>query len=195
MISPVVRRIGAPRSALLQLLGLVIGASLLSACQQTGTSRQPAPATTPQELGQRLFFDTNLSQHRTQSCASCHDPSHAFVDPDGTPVSLGDDGHSVGTRNAPTASYAAFSPFFEQLEDGGYRGGQFHDGRANDLAEQALGPPLNPVEMGLPDAEAVVERLRENPYYRASFASLYGADVLDDSDRGFKAHGGCHRRL
>lgn len=179
-------------SPFIRRLLLLAGASLLSACQHPDAqvqNGQISPATTPQELGQRLYFDTNLSQHRTQSCASCHDPSHAFVDPDGTAVSLGDDGHSVGTRNAPTASYAAFSPWFEQLEDGSYRGGQFHDGRANDLAEQALGPPLNPVEMGLPNAEAVVERLRENAYYRASFANLYGSDVLEDSDRGFKAMG------
>lgn len=174
----------------LRLLLLLLGSSLLSACQESRSGQQQVQAAaTPEELGQRLFFDVNLSRNRTQSCASCHDPSHAFVDPDGTAVSLGDDGHSVGTRNAPTASYAAFSPIFERLEDGRYRGGQFHDGRANDLAEQALGPPLNPVEMGLPNAEAVVERLRENAYYRASFASLYGDGVLNDSDKGFKAMG------
>ncbi|MCB1786751.1 MAG: cytochrome-c peroxidase, partial [Gammaproteobacteria bacterium] len=65
-------------------------------------------------LGRALYFDGNLSYNRTQSCASCHAPDRAFVDPRGAgelaAASLGDDGRSIGDRNAPSAAYARFSP-------------------------------------------------------------------------------------
>ena len=69
-------------------------------------------------LGQQLFFDTILSKNRTQSCAQCHNPNHAFIDNRDNGVSsmasLGDDGKSLGDRNAPTLTYGSFSPEFEQ---------------------------------------------------------------------------------
>ena len=111
------------------------------------------PPPTPQtieELGELLFFDVNLSANRTQSCSSCHDPNHGFADPRGM-ASPGDDGVSLGDRNAPTAAYAAFSPSFHMHPDSAWVCGQFHDGRAATLAEPAAGPPLKPVEMGTPD--------------------------------------------
>ncbi|MCK5747588.1 MAG: cytochrome-c peroxidase, partial [Oricola sp.] len=108
-----------------------------------------------EELGRSLFFDTNLSKNRTEACASCHDPEFAFTDPRGM-ASPGDDGVSLGDRNAPTAAYASFSPAFHRDKDGEWVGGQFLDGRAASLEEQAGGPPLNPAEMGMPDKAAVV---------------------------------------
>lgn len=142
------------------------------------------------QLGEALFHDENLSMTRSQSCASCHDPEQGFGDPrraaDGA-FSLGDDAESLGNRNAPTASYAAFIPPFHQDEDGKWVGGLFWDGRANSLEEQAGGPPLNPIEMGLPDEAVLVERLRENPDYAERFAALFSADVLGDDAAGFAA--------
>ncbi|MFC5736427.1 cytochrome-c peroxidase [Sinirhodobacter huangdaonensis] len=131
--------------------------------------------------GEALFFDTNLSKNRTEACATCHDPAAGFSDPRetvaGRAVSLGDDGASLGDRNAPTASYTRFSPPFGRTADGKWQGGQFHDGRAATLADQAKGPPLNPIEMGMPDVAAVAARLRENPRYVATLAALRpGAD-------------------
>jgi cytochrome c peroxidase len=143
------------------------------------------------QLGEMLFFDTELSRDRSQACASCHDPDTGFVDAngprDGWASSIGDDGSSRGARNAPTAAYAAFSPRFHQRADGAWVGGQFLDGRAADLAEQAGGPFLNPVEMAMPDKAAVVQRLQENPDYVSAFMALFGADVFDDSDRAYLA--------
>ena len=74
-------------------------------------------------------------------------------------MSLGDDGVSYGDRNTPALSYATLSPDFHRDDKGRYKGGQFWDGRADDLADQAGQPMLNPVEMGMPDKAAVVERL------------------------------------
>ena len=146
---------------------------------------------TVEALGEALFFDVDLSRNRTQSCASCHNPDHGFVDPletrAGRAVSLGDDGRSIGDRNAPTAAYARFSPPFARGDDGRWRGGQFHDGRAATLEEQAGGPPLNPVEMGMPSKAAVVERLKEKPRYVAAFARHFGERALDDADGAYAA--------
>ena len=142
-------------------------------------------------LGRALFFDVNLSRNRTQACATCHSPEFGFTDPrgnaSGRAVSLGDDGRSLGDRNAPTASYAAFSPPFHLNDNGRYVGGQFLDGREQDLAGQAGGPPLNSVEMGMADMAAVAARLRENPSYIAAFDRLFGADILARPDAAYKA--------
>ncbi len=142
--------------------------------------------TTLEELGERLFFDTNLSANRTQSCASCHDPENAFADPRGM-ASPGDDGVSLGDRNAPTAMYAALIPEFHNDEDGQWFGGQFHDGRAATLADQAGGPPLNPIEMGMPDEASVVARLKDDPAYVHVFPALFGPGILDDTDGAYAA--------
>jgi len=146
---------------------------------------------TPEALGEALFFDVNLSRDRTQACATCHNPDFAFTDPRdtaaGRAVSLGDDGQSLGDRNAPTASYAALTPEFHRSPAGLWIGGQFWDGRAADLAAQAGGPPLNPVEMAMPDKASVVARLAENPDYVAAFGYLYGAGVLEDAEAGYAA--------
>lgn len=146
------------------------------------------PQTALRDLGEALFFDENLSLDRSQSCASCHDPEYGFTDPrhtaDGA-FSLGDDGVSLGDRNAPSAAYAAFVPSFHQTKDGVWVGGMFWDGRASGLEEQAGGPPLNPIEMGMPDKQSVVQRLQENPEYVDAFQSLFGADILDQPDDAF----------
>lgn len=141
---------------------------------------------TPEALGQALFFDTSLSKNRTQSCASCHDPATAFSDPRGM-ASPGDDGVSLGDRNAPTTTYASLIPAFGKNADGDWIGGQFLDGRAATLEMQAGGPPLNPIEMGMPDKASVIARLRENPVYTEAFPALYGDGVLDDTDTAYAA--------
>ena len=162
---------------------------------------------TKEALGEALFHDVNLSANRTQACATCHNPEHGFTDNRSNvtshtesgagAVSLGDDGTSLGDRNAPTAAYARFSPEFswgerarlnsQQPDYEGFMGGQFHDGRANTLSDQAEGPPLNPAEMGLANAEEAVARLQENPDYIQSFESLYGSDIWDDATLAYQA--------
>lgn len=73
---------------------------------------------TAEALGQALFFDPILSLNRSQSCATCHDPSAGHADPRetvaGHAVSLGDDGASLGDRNAPAIGYARFIPPFQR---------------------------------------------------------------------------------
>ena len=169
---------------LIATLGLGADAAL-------SASVEPAVVERREDLGRLLYFDVNLSRNRTQSCASCHDPAHGFVDTRTAgaagAVSLGDDGRSLGDRNAPTASYAAFSPEFHRNAEGDYIGGQFLDGRAPTLKDQAAGPPLNPLEMGMPNQAGVVQRLLENPLYVASFKQFYGEDVWQDNAAAYAA--------
>lgn len=179
--------------------------SLLAGCGGSGSGSDKAPVLSQQELGRQLFNDKNLSANRSQSCAGCHNPEHGFVDnrqgADGKVLaaSLGDNGVSQGDRNAPTAAYARLSPEFHQGQrqrfnsDGdfstyqGYLGGQFHDGRALNLAEQAGGPPLNPLEMNMPDKATVVARLLENDDYQRAFREHFGADIWDDAEAAYAA--------
>lgn len=144
-----------------------------------------------EDLGRALYFDVNLSKNRTQSCATCHAPESGFADPrenaSGKAFSLGDDGKSLGDRNAPTASYASLTPVFHQNKDGKYIGGQFLDGREKDLKGQAGGPTLNPIEMGMPDKASVVARLKENSAYVAAFEKLHGDEIFSDNDKAYAA--------
>lgn len=134
---------------------------------RTLPERAPSPAwnpTTPEKvaLGERLFHDTALSIDRTLSCSSCHDVRKGAGE-DHRPGSLGVGGQ-VGSRNAPT------------VWNSGFQAVLFLDGRAASLEDQAAGPPLNPKEMGMPSAEAVEQRVKENPSYREPFAKAFGAD-------------------
>ena len=157
--------------------------AVIAAFAATASALADEAALTEAELGARLFFDTSFSINRTTACASCHDPARAFTDGRETPargaVSVGDDGHALGVRNAPMVTYAAATPpFHYDAELKAWLGGQFLDGRAATLADQAVGPPLNPIEMMMPDAASVVARLRENDDYVVAFRQLYGPDIF-----------------
>ena len=162
---------------------LSVLALLLFGLQATNAA---AALTPKQQLGKLLYFDKKLSINQNQSCSSCHLPGAGFADPDqNLPVSEGSIPGLFGTRNAPTASYAVFSPFFYYDSVAGmYLGGQFWDGRANSLAEQAQGPFLNPVEMAMPDKHSVLMAIasRRNPnkgIYANLFMQVYGIEMID----------------
>lgn len=163
------------------------------------------PLTPIQHLGKMIFKDNNISLNRTQSCATCHLQTAGFADPENTHdpfnsfVSLGDDGTSRGDRNSPTAAYGGFSPIQYQSDDGDYYGGMFWDGRAtgdtivasgavlgDPLAEQAQGPPLNPVEMHMGNIDAVVDRLK-NARYVGLFLNVFGEDIFTSPEETFDA--------
>ncbi|MDP7315314.1 MAG: cytochrome c peroxidase [Pseudomonadales bacterium] len=143
------------------------------------------------QLGEALFFDTNLSANRTQACASCHDPAAAFSDSRDNgisgAVSLGDDGESLGDRNAPTITYAMLIPVFGRDTHGEIAGGTFHDGRAASMLEQAGQPFTNPIEMALSDKGAVVKRVHENPAHADALKQHFGETIFDDTVKAFAA--------
>jgi cytochrome c peroxidase len=114
-------------------------------------------------LGKKLYFDPRLSADDTTSCATCHDPDKGFAD--GAPVSAGIKGQKGG-RNAPSVLNAVY-----------YRV-QFWDGRAPSLEEQAKGPIVNPIEMGMPSHQAVVEKLRGIKEYQEAFQEAFGKEGI-----------------
>jgi cytochrome c peroxidase len=128
----------------------------------------PLPATAPRTgdlandarltLGRLLYFDARLSKNHDVSCNSCHGLDTAGVD--GDAVSTGHRGQKGG-RNAPTVYNAALHV------------AQFWDGRAADVEAQALGPPLNPIEMAMPNGEAVEAVLASIPGYVELFAEAF----------------------
>lgn len=132
-------------------------------------------------LGKKLYFDSNLSEPAGQSCASCHLPGAGFADPDRElPVSRGVHPDRFGNRNTPSAAYAMYSPSFHfDAKEEAYIGGQFWDGRASTLEEQAKGPFLNPVEMANADQAMVIEKIRKAPY-AGEFRAIFGASSLQD---------------
>jgi cytochrome c peroxidase len=151
------------------------------------------PALTPiEELGEFLYFDGNLSEPSGQSCASCHDPGFGFVDPDkGLPVSEGVIPGLFGGRNSPSAAYAMFAPvFYFDEEEGLWIGGQFWDGRAtgdelgDPLADQALGPFLNPVEMANTSKAQVIADVAASGYADL-FEAVWGPGSLDDVETAY----------
>lgn len=143
-------------------------------------------------LGQILFFDNTLSFQRNLNCASCHSPDHAFIDVRENSaekmVSQGDDLVSFGKRNSPTMLYAKFSPEFHFDEKNReYVGGQFWDGRAKHLQDQAGMPPLDPAEMAMPDKLSVAKRLLHNPMYVNLLSQHYGKSVWERAETVYTA--------
>jgi len=116
-------------------------------------------------LGRKLFFDPILSEDRTVSCASCHQPDLGFASAD--PVSIGIHGKQ-GRRNSPSILNTA------------YRTSVFWDGRTKSLEEQALEPIQNPLEMGS-DLEMIVERLQEDAEYKQLFLEAFDREPTAES--------------
>jgi len=148
-----------------------------------------------EQLGEFLYFDENLSEPSGQSCASCHLPSAGFVDPDSDlPVSEGVISGLFGGRNSPASAYAMYAParYFDDVE-GLWIGGQFWDSRAtgdvlgDPLADQALGPFLNPVEMANASKGQVVSDARNGPY-GTFFKQVCGAGKLNNPKYVEKAY-------
>jgi cytochrome c peroxidase len=133
------------------------------------------------DLGRKLYYDTRFSADRTVSCNTCH-ALDSFGD-DGAPVSTGIKGQK-GTRSAPTVYNAALHI------------AQFWDGREPDVERQAMGPPLNPIEMGMHDSSHIVTILKSIPGYVELFGKAFPDDQGPVSYENFgKAIGAFERRL
>jgi cytochrome c peroxidase len=158
-----------------------------------GPAAPPPRALTPAAaVGKLLFFDQTLSASGEMSCATCHDPAHAYGPPNGLAVQLGGPTRtSPGLRATPSIRYKEFTPGYQDLLDNpdGFSlpapgGGLAWDGRANSLSEQAKAPLLSPFEMANADAGELVSRLRTSPSAPA-FIRAFGAAALADADLAF----------
>ena len=109
-------------------------------------------------LGMALYHDTRLSVDNTVSCASCHGLGTAGVDNKQYSEGVGG---QFGGVNAPTVYNAVYNFV------------QFWDGRAVTLADQAAGPPVNPVEMASPSFDMIVAKLKKDPKMVRAFRECY----------------------
>lgn len=116
------------------------------------------------KLGEKLYFETALSNTGDMSCNTCHDIATAGVD--NKPTSEGTNG-IPGPRNSPTVFNAGFHFV------------QFWDGRAADLNEQAGGPILNPAEMAIADSATAVAKIKAIPEYAALFTEAFGENSIN----------------
>lgn len=117
----------------------------------------PSPERT--ELGRMLFFEPRLSASQLISCNTCHNLGLGGADLQETSVGHG---WQRGPRNAPTVLNAVFNK------------GQFWDGRAKDLREQAKGPMQAAPEMSN-TPERIVQTLRGIPQYVRLFRAAFPA--------------------
>jgi len=172
-------------------LRLALLAFLAAGAASTSTAGQaPAGLSPVEELGKRLFLDINLSNPPGQACVVCHGLRVGFTGPDQSVNKAGGVyGGAVngrfGNRRPPTIAYAGPSPKLRpEEESGAFVGGMFWDGRAtgwtlgDPLAEQALGPPLNPLEQNMPDKKRVVLAVAKSDY-AGLFEKVWGAGSLD----------------
>jgi cytochrome c peroxidase len=138
--------------------------------QPVGLPPVPVPADNPQTpekiaLGDKLFNDKRFSSTGEVACATCHEAEKAFTD---SPLSVSEGINKLtGTRNAPTVVNAAYNKT------------QFWDGRSPDLEDQALHPFLNPVEMALPNHDALIAIVRADEDYVKAFKNVFDAQASD----------------
>jgi cytochrome c peroxidase len=109
------------------------------------------------DLGAMLFFDPRMSRSGLFSCQSCHNVGLGGVD--GLETSIGH-GWQQGPRNSPTMYNAVFNI------------AQFWDGRAANLAEQAMGPVQAGVEMNN-TPERLIETLNSMEGYITAFNEAF----------------------
>lgn len=134
--------------------------AIIAVCYAFSTHNSPDVAitiTTPQQLGEQLFFDKILSADRSISCASCHIPAFGFAD---TVAFSKGVGGRIGKRNTQSCANVSDRPYF------------FYDGRAATLEEQVRFPIEDSNEMSLPIAQAVA-RLQQSQQYIKWFAQVY----------------------
>lgn len=126
-------------------------------------------------LGRKLFHDPRFSADNTISCASCHDLNTGGVDNEQYSDGVGG---QKGGVNAPTVYNAALNFV------------QFWDGRASTLAEQAGGPPMNPVEMACHSWDEIIDKLKQDKELTAEFLTVYpdgySGDNLTDAIAEFE---------
>ena len=122
-------------------------------------------------LGERLFFDRNLSGPRTRSCASCHQPDRAFTDGLARAEPI-DRSKTAALRNTPTLLNVAMQPAF------------FADDRALSLENQIAVVLASDAEMASSEDSAAA-RVATDASYRAAFAKAM-PDRADSTIRGLQ---------
>lgn len=157
----------------------------------TGATGNPKLA----RLGKKIFFDPSLSASGKVSCATCHDPDHAYGPPNGLAVQLGGPAlDRQGPRTVPALRYVlnrtpVWNKQFignpaERLLEGEEppAGGFGWDGRFKTLHDQHTFPLLSPNEMGNKSPQEVVTKLRRARYSK-EIEQAFGVAIFDDPQK------------
>jgi cytochrome c peroxidase len=136
-------------------------------------------------LGGLLQYDLNISPFQNTACASCHMPYAAFSGPIPS-VNLtmiaypGSARYRAAKRTAQRYTYShAFPVLSYNATQAAFFGGNFWDARATGYklqapdAEQAQGPPVDPLEMGFPDIACIAFRI-SSASYLPLFETVWG---------------------
>jgi len=115
-----------------------------------------------EQLGEKLFSDTDLSGNRRMACITCHLPDKGFAD--GLKVAVGASTH---VRNTQGLFNAGLQRWF------GW------DGGADSLWAASLRPMLSDIEMDA-DISAVASLFRDKEYVSAAFAQHTDVATLTD---------------
>lgn len=182
---------GSPSARVRRVLAagicIVGGVAALAHAQSTTLSLEA-------QVGQQLFFDTNLSASKQMACVSCHDPSNHYAQSttNTQPVQFGGPNlTSPGVRAVPTLTYKEYIPPYDDnapnpdgVSTSAPGGGFTWDGRADTLAQQAAIPLLTSFEMDN-SSEAAVVAVVENASYAALFEQVFGANVFSNTATAF----------
>lgn len=150
------------------------------------------------DLGRKIFFDPSLSASGRQSCATCHDPAHAYAPANDLAVQLGGAGlDQQGARAVPSLRYVLnktpswhqsyVASLGERIREGleSPSGGFAWDGRFNTLHEQAAFPLLASNEMGNKSELEVGEKLMRASY-AGELGKLFGTAVLKQPQAAYQ---------
>ena len=116
------------------------------------------------ELGRHLFFDKRLSADGTFSCATCHQPAHAFTDSRPRAIGVTGEVHPRSSMSLVNVVYSASL--------------NWADPTTRRLEQQMVVPmfSMKPVEMGITGhEEEVLQRLRREPRYLSLFEEAFPA--------------------
>src|SRR3984893_3905981 len=177
-----------------QFLNALIDVTESTLLQYVPTASSLDLAHQVQLLGKLFIYDKTLSPAENIGCATCHAPYAGFTggtsifnattvaQAGGTAITNAtppEPNVRFGPRKPQSYAYAPFAPIFHyNTAVADFYGGNFWDMRAtgvrlaNPAAEQAQGPPVNPVEIGNPDSACVVWKASQGGY--ASLVQLVG---------------------
>jgi cytochrome c peroxidase len=177
-----------------QFLNALIDTTESALLQEVPAAPSLGLAQQVQLLGKLFIYDKSLSPSKNIACSTCHASYAGFTggtnifnattvaQAGGTPITNAvppEPNVRFGPRKPQSYAYAPFSPILHyNATVGDFFGGNFWDMRAtgirlgNPAAEQAQGPPVNPVEMANPDPACVVWKVSQGGY--KSLAELVG---------------------
>ena len=186
----------------------------------TLTGQPPTLANTGQRanvlLGKLMNFDENMSPFKNRACGFCHMPYAGFSGPipsvNLTMIAYPGSFHfRAAKRTAQRYTYSHTFPVLNyNTTQELFFGGNFWDGRATGMklqapdAEQAQGPPVDPLEMGNPDIACIAYKISLAPYRRLfelvwgdSFDIQWPADTaaICATPNGAEIFGAAPRRL